>query len=186
MIKKIFFVLVPYIFIISCSNNNYNDKIKFIDSLDTKIDTITKQIVNYNNVNFSDRYNLMFGKIKIFGEYINNENLNTPAIKSFGQYANLSKFYKHIGGKKDKLFKQLALSKQQLQNLKHDLQNNLINTDSVDNYFNIEKNIANDLFNEANLLFTEIKKSNELFNNLSPKIDLLIDSLKNTKNINKR
>ena len=122
----------------------------------------------------------MFGKIKIFGKFITNKNLNSNMAREFNKYATLSKFYKHAAEEKDNLFNELALSKQQLQNLKHDLQKNVINADSADSYFNIEKKIADKLFIKTNLFFSEIKENDNTFKNLSTKIDFLIDSLENT------
>ncbi len=178
--KKYILILAVCVFIISCNNNTYNNKIKSIDSINTKIDTLCKNIISYKDIDFSNRYNLMFGKINTFGKYINNKNLNTNMVIKFNEYANLSKFYKHISNKKDDLLYNLTLSKQQLSYLKHDLQKNLINTDSANVYFNTEKNIAEDLFKETNLFFTEITKNDTIFNLLNKKIDFLIDSLQNS------
>lgn len=178
-LKNTLIVTLISFVLFSCNNNNYTEKINSIDKLTQKIDTISKQFILYSSYDFNQNYNFIFEKNKIYGSIITKENINSPLVKKLNKFSNLSKFYKKMAAKKDELSYNLALSKQQLQNLKTDLKNNSIKQDSANKYFKIENKIANDLFLESNEFFENLDKNNKIFNDLKPEITNITDSILN-------
>ena len=76
------------------------------------------------------------------------------------------------------LKKELNYTQQQLSNLKHDFSNNQISKIEFNKYFYSESTAVSNIYKYITKQQTEFLKKQKLFNELNPKIEALIDSLK--------
>ena len=86
-----------------------------------------------------------------------------------------------IAGKRGPLLKELEKSQKQLKHLSHDIQNNLVNADSVEFYVAFETKRASELMQVSAMSVNELSVQIPMYTTLAPKADSLILLLKNHK-----
>jgi hypothetical protein len=165
----------------SCKmESQYKREIVLLDSLIYAIDTCIVSLdqmdtLHYTELGkkFSERTNFVQAWYKQRGDTIHRE---TAMIMA--EYRELRKPFMKFKGEYDRVENELVFTKNQLVNLNHDLQHNLLDTNIVNRVFLEERQAAEKVIADTQSLTVSNMVSKRKLAVIEPKIDSLITVLK--------
>lgn len=179
--KKIFFLFAGVFFTLAFLNScgtKYAKEIIEVDSLQT---LLNKSIVNFKNIDtvkLEKLYEQGTDNV-IFIQKNYADTLSLQTAKFLERYNEIAQSFKIIRKNSTVLSNELNFSAEQLKNMKHDLEHNIGNHTSVREYCTKETQaIQNDTAN-VSAIINAIKIKTELFEQMNPQINQLIEEIKN-------
>lgn len=165
----------------SCMHENkYKNETQMLDSMqifvikaDSAVKTIdSAKITNYANNIMKDDQLLQISHV---------DSMSSGAKSVFQDLNSVRWALLSVAGKRGPLITELQRSQKQIKHLSHDLQNNLVNRDSVGFYVAFETKRASELVQVSEMSVGDVNKQVPIYNALKPKADSLISLLKNHK-----
>jgi hypothetical protein len=183
---KLFYhiIILTFAILLSCCNlfqkkKTEQKKITEIDTLLTLLEKEHVKIVKFDT-SFIKPYKIkMQEHLLLIQDSLDSIDRQTALFLS--KYARYKKALIKFNTKWFSLSKDLALSKHQLKNLRHDIENELIPEDSSFIFLQEEKEYALQLITESNEHIRGIQMVVDSLKVLQPEIDKLLDSLIQTK-----
>ncbi|HOY31316.1 MAG TPA: hypothetical protein PKW80_05505 [Bacteroidales bacterium] len=173
--------IVTLIMLCSCNNAVREKQLAKIDSLMAVIDSAGKNLNKINKDTISKRFDTFRNTNKSvaehYQEYRNEENWNYLC-----EYQNVRKPFKTMVKRYNSYINDLKTSKEQLENLRHDVEKKLISEEEFNNYFIIEKNSAHEITFKINKQINEVLSQMKNFDTIQPYLLKLIDSYPENKN----
>lgn len=155
-------ILLIFIFLfISCSDKIKNDKLKQIDSLITQIDSLKSNLASID----IDSVNLIIDETEyIVQKFIKlkPEDQSKEEIKLFGYSGDIHKTCSRFMGAYNLTQKEILYSERQLNDLKHDIEYDLLKDSMFTVYYEMEKKIVSGLNTGFYLKFENFKDKLEL------------------------
>ena len=180
--KKIINILI-LIFIaslFSCMNAEIGRNFRTADSL---LQEVKKVEVKYNSIN-RDEIIHIYDTIKQNIDSLNKYMLTLPEVNetsySLAIFTDVSKQAKHFV--KEDYANKIKYSVEQIENLKIDVENNAIESDSVKIYLKSEKDALLELQENVERYSKSAKQIIEKYNNSIDGVNLFIEGLRNTNN----
>lgn len=164
----------------SCERTHYADEIKTIDSLRVELDSAARTLAKIDTTGLAEaktRFteNLYFVQ-KTYSE--REDTMPRDVAMLMSEYRSLKKPSTGFLDKYALASEELEFSKTQLRDLKHDLQNNLLDTNLVEELLADERNAAEKVLSDVK----QLKLSNEVTRKkraeIEPRIDSLVQELK--------
>jgi hypothetical protein len=166
----------------SCTGNKYPKETQMLDSMKTfvvKADSAAKTI---DSAKITDYAKHVMNDNQLI-EMMHIDTMSHGATSIFRDFNSIRWSFLTIAGRKGPLLKELEKSKNQLGHLSHDIQHNLVISDSVGYYVAFETKKAAELIQVTNMSVGEINKELPQYIALTPKADSLISLLKEHKKI---
>lgn len=167
------------VFITSCQQTNFQKEIVTIDSLLVKLDTIDLMHRRIDTTDFSKLGQRFSENLSYIQEVYTSREDTMPKDVALlmSDYRVLKKPSKGLSGNYQRTNEELKFSKSQLADLKHDLQNNLLDSILVQDMLQDEREAVEAIENSVQELklsseFTKTKRAE-----LEPRIDSLIQVL---------
>jgi hypothetical protein len=172
-----FFGLLAILQSTSCTHGNkYVKETQMLDSMEVfvvKADSAVKTIDSVKITNYAHQVEKDDGLIQM--EHADSMSPGaTSLLRSFNavRWSLLS-----AAGKRGPLIRELEKSQQQIKHLSHDLQNNLVNADSVNYYVAFETKKASELIQVSEISVADVNRQIPIYNMLLPKTDSLMSLL---------
>ena len=188
MIRKLNILTIGLLlFLMSCNNNSLQkEQLAKTDSLLIETEELLKMIEDVELDTIHKFYALIQEHNNIFKKKLNGLPKNDSIKQNIFRYGTIEKSFKKIPRKLNEFNDAIELSVIQLNNLKFDVENNLLEDTLFEKYYNDEKlvfeNSKNKITDIINILNKQINDFNELF----PLLDQFADSLKQTEDIPSR
>ncbi len=175
---KIIVALVLSISLFSCINKEYDTSIKKLDNLKDTLVSIKTNLKEINSNKISLLYDTMMQDIDTIMSYTNVFPENKEWKKAYDIYSDAA----HIAKKffKQGYDKEIEYSENQIKNLITDINNNVVELDSLRIYLKDEVNAVDALNKKVNI---QLEISNQIidkYDRTKPIVNQYIDSLKNT------
>lgn len=164
-----------------CKNEEKETNIKQIDSLLTVKSDLLNQI---ETIDF-DSVNLYYSLIMKDNEILKRKLFGLPSSekmkKNLIDYGTIEKGFKKIPKRMQEFKKELEISEKQLNDLKSDVENDLLEAEDFQTYFNEEKAVLDRISGEINNILKVLNDQIRNFHELKPVIALFTDSLMKTE-----
>jgi len=168
------------LFLFSCKPDLPEAKVNAVDSLVSRIDSIHNQIADYDSsaiaetaTQFYTNYNYITSEMK---DTIERE----TAIK-LSRYFSLKKAFNFFNQNYSESKEQVLEEKKQLNDLKQDIENGLVEEKQLDNYLELEKDNLYLIEGRATTLNNAVHSINTMFTEMHPMVDSLITAFKEGK-----
>jgi len=165
---------------LGCESTNFSEEIKTIDSLLVELDTIDLMQRRVDTTGFSQSSQTFTENITYVQRTFTDreDTMSKDIAVLMSDYRSLKKPSKGFLGKYQRTREEITFAKNQLADLRHDLQNNLLDSNLVDKMLEDEIKAVDDIKNSVENLqissdFTRSKREE-----LEPRIDSLIQVLK--------
>lgn len=171
------FVLFTGLQTISCtSGNKYVKETRMLDSMGvfvTRADSAVKIIDSTKLANYAHQVEKDDQLIHL----ANLDSMSPGATAIFRDFNSVRWSLLTIVGKRGPLIRELEKSQQQMKHLSHDLQHNLVKSDSAAFYVAFETKKAAELVEVANISVSDAGKQTSMYTALLPKTDSLMTLL---------
>jgi len=179
--KPLFYLaIVSIVAFSSCNNAVKKKQLAKIDSLITIIDTTGNKLNTINKDTVTKKYETYKQTNKKVAEhyqkYRNEENWNYLC-----NYQNVRKPFKTMVLNYNSFNADLKSAREQLENLKHDVQEGLISKEEFDNYFILEAKNTNEISFKINKQVESVLNQYKNFDTIQPYMLKLIDSYAENK-----
>jgi len=162
---------------ITCNNPDRSSEIAKIDSLYTVLDTIAVNLKEVDTAGIKTRNTEYWDNINEIKKNYN----GTPGDTAWTivtQYGGIKKTFKKFLFNYHFWEKEIAFSKEQLDSLKYDVENNLITKEDFKKYFKGEEEAVNSLNQDIFFSIKNVDIYSGVFDTLNPKIIKVIETLK--------
>lgn len=182
-VKSFPFILITGIAIIltvnSCKPKEIKEKMIAIDSLRIVVHDCEKKLTE----NHMDTIFFFAKYLKNDTDIFQSELFTFPEDKElktiFGNYTTLGKVFKRMNSTYLGLQKDIRYSKMQLDNLHHDIKNDLLtNLDTIQQYYNKEKEAVINIEVVTNSLVERLQSNMDYFNEINPKMNQFKEKVK--------
>lgn len=183
VIKKVLviFTMVMISLFYGCKNEEKETSIKQIDSLLT----VKSDLLNQIEATQFDSVKLFYSMITKDNEILKRKLFGLPSSeklkKNLIDYGTIEKGFKKIPKRIQEFKKELEISEKQLNDLKSDLENDLLETEDFQTYYNEEKAIMDRISGEIGNILKVLNDHIRNFHELKPVIALFTDSLLKTE-----
>ena len=181
--RQFFIASLTGIILWSCGNSNHDIALQQTDSLLNIVILIDTTIASYELDTAKDRYKTMKNEVEFFGMYLTVLPEDSLQRISLSEYANTSKGFKRFFNNLTTFVTSIKFTRSQLENLKADIINGVLDKDETAKFLSEEKKAVNDLH-------TEMQKSIEKYNWLCSEaasrqktVLQIVDSLKKVNKI---
>lgn len=168
---------ISTIFLFACQasiNDKQREELNYIQDL---IDSSGYYITSIDSVfaidatkNFNS--NIYYIKNKMV------DTLDNNTMLFIDKYYGLRKGFRKLGEKYLGTVAEFKISREQIENLKHDINNGLVEPNQLDQYLELEKKNIELVFESSKTIARVNKSLVPLYNQMNPKIDSLIESSK--------
>ena len=176
-IKFIFAILIS-ISLFSCFNADLGKGLKKVENLQIKLDTIKANFQKIDNEKIKSLYDTMMQDIDTVAVYTNRYPENKKFKEAYSLYSETAHMAKNFF--KRSYDKEITYSETQLKNLKTDIENNVLNIDSIKVYLIDETNAISTLDEKIKIHFDVSNRIIDRYKRTKPIVNQYIDSLKNT------
>lgn len=180
------FVLVLFVFFIglqttSCtSGNKYLKETRMLDSMQVFLTRADSDVKTVDSSKISG-YAHQVEKDDQLIHAANMDSMSSGATEIFRNFNMVRWSLLTAAGKRGPLIRELEKSQQQMKRLSHDLQHNLVKSDSAGFYVAFEMKRASELVGVADISVGDVAKQTALYTNLLPKTDSLMALLQEHK-----
>ena len=175
--------ILPLSFL-ACKSGKHAKEIKTIDSLYVVIDTIEKNLNSADTIKVKKAYEEYMKNISQIRDCFNDKKGDTT-WKSITPYGYIKKPLQNFLNDYPILFEEIQYSREQLNDLKADIEGENIQKDTITEYTKNEILAVNRLKQIVNFSVDGVQKNLKLFDSLNPKVILVIEQLKKDGKINK-
>ncbi|MCH2215207.1 MAG: hypothetical protein MK086_08570 [Flavobacteriales bacterium] len=172
-------VLLAY----ACNRNNYTTEINQIDSLIVELDSAKEIYSSIDTAGFSE-LSQSFSENTAFVQQVYKQRDDTMpgnVAMLMSEYRELKKPAKGFLVKHSSIGEELNFTQKQLEDLRHDLENNLLDANFVDRMLTDEMKALNEVESSVATLKLSGQFTKEKQAEMEPKVDSLIQVLKNQK-----
>lgn len=179
MHKFIFITIL--VFLLSSCNSVDNGTLKTIKNLRQETDSLINVVDNLPKDSLRLMYQTAKEKLDFFRK-LNTLLSNKEHQNIVSEWSYSFKFLKNQKSKPSNFFYQLNTTKRQLDNLKEDIENNAWSDKEISQFVGDEQQALEKTKLEIKEFSIAIEKGQKKFNQLYPKINTIIDSVKQTTN----
>ncbi len=175
-ILKISSLILVLSFIVSCSSQQDKENIAKVEALIQETQTYVEQLEATDSVSISEHYKKMMHHI----EYLQlnlTDSIPTPLIAKLSDYRAHRKTYQFYGKKFSSTLKDAKLEVKQLEALKKDIENNIVDENKFDNYYQLEASNVGAIAENTIKMVESIEKSEEVYAEISPVADSLMKAV---------
>jgi hypothetical protein len=172
--------IIASLFLGSCAPNLSEDKVKQLDTLAMRVDSLGNQLTTYDSlaiskssIQFYDNYEFISSEMK--------DTIEPKTAFMLDQYFALKKAFNYYHQNYSQAKFQIAEEKEQLDDLKKDIENGLIEEKQLTKYLALEKENLSVIENTTTTLNTAVTSINTLFLDMNPAVDSLITAFKKGK-----
>lgn len=180
MKRELALIILLALMVSGCEQTHYGKEIATIDSLLVELDTVDlmyRRIDTAGMADMSRKFSENLGFVQ--QAYINRKDtMSQDVALLMSDYRILKKPAKGFKGKYQKAGQELEFTKNQLADLRHDLQNNLLDSNLVEDMLQDELKAVGMLENSVEALKLSTKFTKEKQADIEPRIDSLIQVLK--------
>ncbi len=175
--KKFGIVISVILLSVLACNKLDDERSQKLNIIETRLDSSLALMLKVDTIENSDKkehyfYNLDYLRTQL------KDTISRELAFFIDRYYSVRKSFKAYGENFGKHLKELQLLKQQLENLRHDAENGLIDSEKFDQYLQQESNnvlIANGNSTE---LLRHINAFQTIYDSLNPRIDSLVEASK--------
>jgi hypothetical protein len=165
----------------SCVHGNkYPKETLMLDSLQILVIKADSDVVKIDSAKITGYGNHIMNTLQLL-QMAHIDSMSPGAAAIFRDFNAIRWSLLTIAGKRGPLLIELGKSQKQLSHLSHDLKQNLVASDSVSYYVNVEAKRASELVQVSNMSFSEMKRELPLYTLTSPKVDSLLGLVKEHK-----
>lgn len=158
------------------------DEITIVDSLENEVKEIEKEFEAIDVSKAEGIYEDVTSNLDESMKLLENSATNEQG-RYISNYANITKAFKKMSFKVAKLSKEIAFTKDQLKNLKQDLENDLLEKEVAQKYIQEEREAIETLRESVDEFSNGLDYAYNTYNKLTPDFVNFIDSLKTVKGI---
>jgi hypothetical protein len=175
------FCLLVGLVAVSCQRSEFTSEIKTIDSLIAVLDSAEAIFADIDTTGFRNLGQTFTENMSYVEQHYkkNNDTIPRDVALLMANYRDIKKPAKGFLSNHSKIKGELEYSKQQLRDLKHDLENNLLERNFVDRMVNQEKEAIDKVKGDVSTIKMSEKYTNEKLSKVGPQVDSLILVLKN-------
>lgn len=166
----------------SCNQNPHAKRIEVVDSLQTALNNVALAFdsIDYDR-HFQNRADMMKDIERIEGYFrMKQDTMPRDLALQLSEYRLVWKGYKRMAGEYEKVVEELALTRDQLNTLKEDLENNAINEPLAKRFLQEELAVMSNLDLGARNFGTKMERTEKHYKEHKPAIVSLADSLSNS------
>ncbi len=163
------YIPVLTIVLFSCNNLSNQQYINSIDSLNLRLENATEDYPNIDSIAFAKIRKVVATNCKTT-DYKDDSNYSNLFIP----YSQINKSIKHILKMDFQIRKELLKSNEQIDNLLHDVNNNLVDTKLLVKYIEDEEKAVNELINRMDFNHQRMISETNRYDSLNPLIEKLI------------
>ncbi|MFH1320879.1 MAG: hypothetical protein ABII90_09540 [Bacteroidota bacterium] len=170
------FIFLPLI-LSSCKNVDVKKEVSAIDSLGQVVEKAhlhLKEINIENAKKIREEINTNMDFVKTHYQ----DTLSWDISKLLSDYHSIQKTLKHFLRIKEYLEKEIVYSNEQLKNLKHDIEKEIITKEQFNTYYEAEMKAVSGLKKEIKLYVDMAKEKIEKFNSINPKVGEVVKKFK--------
>lgn len=163
-----------------CNLNSHKAEIMMIDSLNNELERSEKSLLEIP----SDKFEYMLETSKENMETVEKntkDTLDLPSAIVISDYAYIKKTLTKFKDRKHALLRELEYSKTQLKEMHHDLEKNLLPSDSISIYIENEKNANTELIAKIKSVTDNVLLQMQNFDSINPKMQEIIEKIKSGK-----
>lgn len=174
-----FFLLIAIV-LLNCNSGRKSERIAQLDSLHNFLDTV--QTMLKNDINY-DSVTTYYNKLKIYQEKIAPflKKMDEKEKSDFFQLLSTEKQFKIFIGNYEGYKDELEYSKNQINTLRKDVEENNLNSKQFDEYYNAENKAIVILFHSVKMDTYKTLRNIEKFTEFESKVLMLIDKYQEKK-----
>lgn len=165
------------LFLVNSCGSKYPKEIVSVDSLQALLNITQTELKAIDKAEINNKYSEIKENIAFIQQNYN-DTLTLEMAEFLGDYSLVLKAFESVKEEYAGLEKELEFSSKQLNSLKHDLQYNIMNNDSVKIYCMREDQAVKRNAKSVQAMQTALKRNIELCDKLTPQIRRLIESIK--------
>jgi len=179
MMRTTAFLVLSFV-ALGCQRTHYAEEIRTLDSLRADLDSASNQFRLIDTTGFSNAGRVFTENLAyVQQKYTQSEDtIPREVAMLMADYRDLKKPSKGFISDYERTREELKFSKSQIRDLKHDLQNNLLDTNIVVEMLNDEIKAVEDVVSKVNQLKVSSEYTKQKRAELEPRIDSLIKELK--------
>lgn len=154
-----------------------------MDSLQVLLNKVQAELKAIDKAEINNKYSEIKENVT-FVQQNYNDTLTLEMAEFLGEYSSLLKVFESVKEEYAGLEKELEFSAGQLNNLKHDLQYNIMNDDSVRIYCERETRAVKRNTESVQAIRATLKRNMELSDKLTPQIKQLMEDIKSKQQKN--
>ena len=177
---KLLTLFFTVIIAFACNSRKSTEEVEKLDSLHTEV---VKTLHDFNKIDTASIH-ANYSELIENAEYIQKYNIDTLPLKMAQQISQYYTLRKKIQAFSDyaKIQEELLITQDQLENLKHDYLNNIIDEKKFREYLTVETNNFLVLETRINSMVNGWENFQELFPEYNSKVDSLVKSIKKRRN----
>ncbi len=184
MKKNLQYVFVFIIFsfsIQSCVNKKSESAILQLDSLLVKLDTAQKNIALVDSIKLNIYKVSVDSSVFFFQQNIQDTISKEQAIV-ISKYSSLQKPFDNMHQAYYSLLREIPTSRKQIENLKHDLQERLVDNEKIEKFVLNEKQVVENIASVSSELIKALPEKGMQFEELNSAVKAMADSIRTQKN----
>jgi chromosome segregation ATPase len=162
----------------ACQQTHYAREIHAIDSLLVLVDTVRIDYRRIDTTGYAEGSNGFASRIGFVQSAYKKDTMEREVAMLMANYRDLKKPFSRFKNEYERIGKEIEFSRNQLLDLKHDLEHNLLDSNLVRKMLSSETEAVDQLVFQVNELKLSQKTTRQKRQDLEPKVDSLIQYLK--------
>lgn len=168
-------IIVVSMILFSCARGLNQEQEQKLTKLEARVDSTLNVISKLDTAKGLASANHFFENM----EYIKNVMTDTISREMafyIDKYYSTRKSFKYFGNQYPKVYEELSLCKEQLDNLRHDAENGLLEEGQFEKYYHLEANNLVLAEETANEVVEAINTVQPMYDEMNPRIDSMINA----------